>query len=78
MWGTTHITNYLAVSLQGLSWLFMLLYPCSISHISHQELVLEGEKEKKKKKTPASKEEWCAATLQDSKHTLPYRYIYNP
>lgn len=74
MWGTTRTTNYLAVSLWGLSWCFILLYLCSISHISQQELVLVEEE----RNPAASKEEWCVGTLQDSKHTLLYRYIYNP
>lgn len=77
MWGTMRTTNYLAVSLWGLSWCFMLFYLCSISHISQQELVLE-EEEVEEKNSSASKEEWCAGTLQDSKHTRLYRYIYNP
>lgn len=42
--GDNGTTNYLALSLWGLSWYFTLLYLCSISHISEQELVLEKEK----------------------------------
>ena len=44
--GTMHTTNYLVVSLWGLSWHFMHLYLCSISQMSQQELVLEEEEEK--------------------------------
>lgn len=52
MWGTMRTTNYLTVSLWGLSWCFMLLYRCSISHISQQELVLEEEEDEKKTLLP--------------------------
>lgn len=72
MWGTMRTTNYLAASLWGLSWCFMLIYLCSISHTSQQELVLG---EKKKKNLSASKEEWCAGRLQDSKHTPIQVYL---
>lgn len=48
MWGTKRTTNYLPVSLWGLSWCFMPLYLCSVSHISQQELVEAEEEEEKK------------------------------